>query len=66
MSEGPAVTDDVDELPEQLRVRRAKLDRLRDSGVDPYPVSVARTTTLEAVRAVTGWRLDPADESPAR
>jgi lysyl-tRNA synthetase, class II len=40
-----------DELPEQMRVRRAKLDRLRDTGVDPYPVSVARTTTLAAVRA---------------
>nr|WP_306000655.1 lysine--tRNA ligase [Blastococcus carthaginiensis] len=34
-----------------MRVRRAKLDRLRDSGVDPYPVSVPRTTTLAAVRA---------------
>jgi lysyl-tRNA synthetase class 2 len=40
-----------DELPEQLRVRRAKLDRLREAGVDPYPVGVARTTTLAAVRA---------------
>src|SRR3954454_400058 len=34
-----------------MRVRRAKLDRLRESGVDPYPVAVARTTTLAAVRA---------------
>ncbi|MCF6744078.1 lysine--tRNA ligase [Blastococcus sp. KM273128] len=33
-----------------MRVRRAKLDRLRDSGVDPYPVGVPRTTTLAAVR----------------
>jgi lysyl-tRNA synthetase, class II len=40
-----------DELPEQMRVRRAKLDRLRDTGVDPYPVTVARTATLAAVRA---------------
>jgi lysyl-tRNA synthetase class 2 len=40
-----------DELPEQLRVRRAKLDRLRESGIDPYPVTVARTTSLAAVRA---------------
>src|SRR5687768_3354344 len=40
-----------DELPEQLRVRRAKLDRLRESGVDPYPVTVERTTTLAEVRA---------------
>ena len=51
VTEGPAVPDDVDELPEQLRVRRAKLDRLRESGIDPYPVTVARTTTLAAVRA---------------
>jgi lysyl-tRNA synthetase class 2 len=56
VSEGPAVPDQddestVDEVPEQLRVRRAKLDRLRESGVDPYPVMVARTTTLTAVRA---------------
>ena len=52
MSEGPAaLPDDVDELPEQLRVRRAKLDRLRESGVDPYPVSVGRTISLAAVRA---------------
>jgi len=42
---------DGEELPEQMRVRRAKLDRLRDSGVDPYPVSAPRTTTLSAVRA---------------
>jgi lysyl-tRNA synthetase class 2 len=40
-----------EELPEQMRVRRSKLDRLRDSGIDPYPVTVARTTTLAAVRA---------------
>jgi lysyl-tRNA synthetase, class II len=40
-----------DELPEQLRVRRAKLDRLRESGVDPYPVKVARTASLAEIRA---------------
>jgi lysyl-tRNA synthetase class 2 len=39
-----------DELPEQMRVRRAKLDRLRESGVEAYPVTVPRTTTLAAVR----------------
>jgi len=49
---GPAVDDGgTDELPEQMRVRRAKLDRLRESGTDPYPVTVPRTTTLAAVRA---------------
>jgi lysyl-tRNA synthetase class 2 len=44
---GPA----EDELPEQLRVRREKLDRLRAAGVDPYPVVVPRTATLADVRA---------------
>src|SRR3954447_11188872 len=40
----------ADDLPEQLRVRRAKLDRLREAGVDPYPVTVPRTATLAEVR----------------
>src|SRR5688500_19113936 len=48
-NEPPGPPDD--ELPEQLRVRRAKLDRLREGGVDPYPVWVARTTSLADVRA---------------
>ncbi|NYJ06084.1 lysine--tRNA ligase [Petropleomorpha daqingensis] len=39
-----------DDLPEQLRVRRAKLDRLRETGIDPYPVGVPRTATLAEVR----------------
>src|SRR5436853_3282978 len=47
--ESPAPPDD--ELPEQLRVRRAKLDRLRDAGIEPYPVAVPRTATLADVRA---------------
>jgi lysyl-tRNA synthetase class 2 len=60
VSEGPAgqpdrldepADDSADELPEQLRVRRAKLDRLREAGVDPYPVGVPRTATLAEVRA---------------
>jgi lysyl-tRNA synthetase class 2 len=46
------VTDDLPdpELPEQMRVRRDKLDRLRERGVDPYPVKVRRTTSLGEVR----------------
>jgi lysyl-tRNA synthetase, class II len=53
VSEAPTapVPDDVEELPEQQRVRRAKLDRLREAGIDPYPVTVPRTTTLAEVRA---------------
>ena len=43
--------DTFDELPEQMRVRREKLDRLRASGIDPYPVTFPRTTTIADVRA---------------
>ncbi|RAY15342.1 lysine--tRNA ligase [Actinomadura craniellae] len=39
-----------DDLPEQMRVRREKLDRLRESGVDPYPVTFPRTATIAEVR----------------
>jgi lysyl-tRNA synthetase class 2 len=40
-----------DELPEQVRVRREKLDRMRDRGVDPFPVTFPRTTTIADLRA---------------
>ncbi|MEW9549973.1 bifunctional lysylphosphatidylglycerol synthetase/lysine--tRNA ligase LysX [Nonomuraea sp. NPDC050783] len=40
-----------DELPEQMRIRREKLDRLRGEGVDPYPVNFPRTATNAEVRA---------------
>ncbi|GAA0550187.1 bifunctional lysylphosphatidylglycerol synthetase/lysine--tRNA ligase LysX [Actinomadura livida] len=40
-----------DELPEQMRVRREKLDRLRESGIDPYPVTFPRTATTAEIRA---------------
>ncbi|MEV5505547.1 bifunctional lysylphosphatidylglycerol synthetase/lysine--tRNA ligase LysX [Streptomyces orinoci] len=43
--------EDLAQLPEQVRVRRQKLDRLRDQGIDPYPVHARRTHTLAAVRA---------------
>lgn len=38
-------------MPEQLRVRREKRQRLLDSGVQPYPVTVSRTHTLAQIRA---------------
>ncbi len=41
-------------LPEQVRVRREKLERLRGEGVDPYPVTFPRTHTLAQVRAEAG------------
>ncbi|MGN6606714.1 MAG: lysine--tRNA ligase [Jatrophihabitans sp.] len=47
-----ATTDPTDDLPEQLRVRRAKYDRLSASpATEPFPVGVPRTHTLAAVRA---------------
>jgi lysyl-tRNA synthetase, class II len=39
-----------DDLPEQMRVRLAKADRLRKSGTEPYPVSYPRTDTIAEVR----------------
>lgn len=41
-------------LPEQVRVRRAKVRRLRERGVDPYPATYPRTHTLAEVRAEEG------------
>jgi lysyl-tRNA synthetase, class II len=58
VSETPAVADPsldlaevTDELPEQMRVRREKRERLLAAGVEPYPVAVPRTDTIAAVRA---------------
>jgi lysyl-tRNA synthetase class 2 len=39
-----------DDLPEQLRVRRAKYDRLIDTAAGIFPVSVARTHSLTEIR----------------
>ncbi|MGW7084136.1 bifunctional lysylphosphatidylglycerol synthetase/lysine--tRNA ligase LysX [Streptomyces sp. NPDC054871] len=51
-----ADADPTATLPDQVRVRHRKLDRLRADGVDPYPVGLPpRTHTLAAVTpALTG------------
>ena len=41
-------------LPDQERVRRAKLERLRERGIDPYPVGYPRTHALSEVRSTAG------------
>ncbi|MFE0577387.1 bifunctional lysylphosphatidylglycerol synthetase/lysine--tRNA ligase LysX [Streptomyces sp. NPDC058874] len=42
----------VERLPEQVRVRHAKLDRIRASGTDPYPVGIRpRTHTVAQLKA---------------
>ena len=37
---GPRGPDETDDLPEQIRIRTEKLERLRAEGVDPYPVGL--------------------------
>ncbi len=46
-----AVPEEHDDLPEQMRIRQAKRDRLVEVGRDPYPVSLPVTSTIAAVRA---------------
>ncbi|ADU08166.1 MULTISPECIES: lysine--tRNA ligase [Micromonospora] len=43
-------TDPADDLPEQMKVRREKRDRMLAEGVEPYPVGFPRTTTLAQLR----------------
>jgi lysyl-tRNA synthetase, class II len=38
------------EIPEQMQVRLAKLDRMRALGIEPYPVSFPRTATIAQIR----------------
>ena len=52
MTDQPAApADPEDDVPEQIRVRREKRQRLLDSGREPYPVRVPRTHTIPQVRA---------------
>ena len=45
-----AHNDSYDDLPEQMRVRRQKLDRLREAGIDPFPVTFPRDASIGSVR----------------
>ncbi|MBA8826575.1 lysyl-tRNA synthetase class 2 [Saccharopolyspora lacisalsi] len=49
--ETPTSADAADGLPEQLRVRREKRERLLEAGEDPYPVTLPVTHSLAEVRA---------------
>ncbi|MGC7099238.1 lysine--tRNA ligase [Amycolatopsis lurida] len=51
MSENPASVTSEDDLPEQMRVRREKRERILAEGVEPYPVEVPRTHDLAEIRA---------------
>jgi lysyl-tRNA synthetase class 2 len=51
VTEPPAATDVNDDLPEQVRIRREKYDRLMaDPDRAPFPVTVPRTHTLAQIR----------------
>ncbi len=50
----------VDDLPEQMQVRRDKRQRLLESAAAPYPIGVDRTHTIREIRE----RFDP-QELPA-
>jgi lysyl-tRNA synthetase, class II len=41
-------------VPEQTQVRLAKIDRMRSSGIDPYPVGYPRSHTIAQVRSEFG------------
>jgi lysyl-tRNA synthetase class 2 len=55
----PGADEEHDDLPEQMRVRRAKLVSLRGRGVEPYPVTFPRTVTFAELRE--GFADLPAD-----
>ncbi|HEY0475087.1 MAG TPA: lysine--tRNA ligase [Kribbella sp.] len=59
--ETPVTSDSgQDDLPEQMRVRREKRDRLLAEGVEPYPITVPRTHELRDIRArYDGQELEP-------
>ncbi len=45
------VVEPEEDLPEQMRIRRDKRERLTEAGMDPYPVQVPITSTIAGVRA---------------
>ena len=49
--EAPPAEPETERLPEQVRVRMAKLASLRERGIDPYPVGTAPTHTVAAALA---------------
>jgi len=61
---GQPLDPTVDDVPEQMRVRRDKRQRLLDSGRDAYPVEVGRTHTLQQVREQWG-HLQTGEETDA-
>ena len=51
MSDHPLTTENDDQTPEQLRIRREKRERILAEGGQAYPVSIGRTHSLSEIRA---------------
>ena len=62
MTDTPAPDLPEADLPEQMRIRRDKRDRLLAAGTQAYPVAVARTHSLAEVREQWG-HLEQGDET---
>ncbi|MBV7281992.1 lysine--tRNA ligase [Corynebacterium sp. TAE3-ERU30] len=54
----------VDDVPEQLRIRREKREKLLAEGRDPYPVEVDRSIAISELRRQFFVRKDDAGEAP--
>ncbi len=50
MSDASDDLQEQSELPEQMRIRRAKREALLESGAEPYPLGYPRTATLKEIR----------------
>ena len=63
MSTESDATEQSSRLDEILAERRDKLDRLREDGIDPYPVGVRVTHTLAGIAADWAHQLEAGEES---
>jgi lysyl-tRNA synthetase class 2 len=50
MSDEPTASSPATDEPEQMRVRREKLERIRARGIEPFPAGYPRTSTIAEVR----------------
>jgi lysyl-tRNA synthetase class 2 len=65
MNDAPRSPETVeDDLPEQMRVRRDKRERLIAEGREAYPVTVERTHTLAEIRAKYDGPLERGELAP--
>jgi lysyl-tRNA synthetase, class II len=64
MTEDQASEDAGRSVPEQMQVRLAKVERMRATGIEPYPVGYPRTRMIAEVRAEFG--VLPADTTTGK